>query len=402
MHRRRFLNTSATVVAVSEILRGKSGRSRAGQPEAPATSPRNERVTAPTSLPQRIDEAGRILAAAVARGQVRGASLCVVAGKERITRSFGAATDDSMFLLGSISKPIAVTALMRLFDDRRFSLDDPVQRFLPGFRGEGRESVLIRHLLTHTSGLPDQVADNAALRRGHAPLAEFARHAEREPLAFVPGSRYLYSSMGILLATTIAERITGGGILRLVEETVLDPLGMTRSAQGLGRFQIGDMMPAQTEHAAPEAGGGDPAAKDWDWNSPYWRSLGAPWGGTHASAGDVARFLGEFLADEPRVLSLDTARLMRGNRNQAGIQPRGLGLDVGPGLAPPGCTPDTFGHSGSTGTVAWADPGTGLTCVVLTSLPARAVTPHPRDEAASAIALRAERAPEAHGHAHHE
>jgi CubicO group peptidase (beta-lactamase class C family) len=387
MHRRRFLEMSGMAVAVGGILGGESGRCRAGQPEAPATSARKDRLAAPTPLAQRIDDAGRILAAAAARGQVRGASLCVVAGDGRsISRSFGTAADDSMFLLGSISKPIAVTAVMRLFDERRFALDDPVQRFLPDFRGDGRERVLIRHLLTHTSGLPDQVADNAALRRGHAPLAEFSRRARLEPLAFAPGSRYLYSSMGILLATTIAETITGGGILELVEKTVLRPLGMTRSAQGLGGFRIEDMTPVQTEHAAPEAGGGDPAAKDWDWNSSYWRSLGAPWGGTHASAGDVARFLGEFLAAEPRVLTRETARLMRTNRNPAGITPRGLGLDVGAGIAPAGCSPETFGHTGSTGTAAWADPRSGLTCVVLTALPARALTPHPRDEATAAIA----------------
>lgn len=396
MHRRRFLAANAAILAAGHSGAGPAQGARAREPGGPAAAAAGrvkDTVAEPMDVAQRVEAAGRILAAEVAGGLVRGASLCVVTGDGRaISRSFGTATDDSMFLLGSISKPIAVTALMRLFDEGRFALADPVQRFLPDFRGDGREGVLIRHLLTHTSGLPDQVADNATLRRGHAPLAEFARRARLEPLAFAPGTRYHYSSMGILLATSIAERITGGGILELVEKTVLRPLGMTRSAQGLGRFRIEDMMPVQTEHAAPEAGGGDPAARDWDWNSPYWRSLGAPWGGTHASAGDVARFLGEFLAEEPRVLSRETARLMRGNRNPAGIQPRGLGLDVGPALAP-GCSPTTFGHSGSTGTVAWADPATGLTCVVLTSLPARAVTPHPRDEAASALAREAEKAP---------
>src|SRR5205823_6464728 len=82
--------------------------------------------------------------------------------------------------------------------------------------------------------------------------------------------------------------------------TVLQPLGMKHSAQGLGRFQLEDMVPCQTDGAAPESGGGDPQAKGWDWNSPYWRELGAPWGGTHASAPDVATFLGEFLGARGR------------------------------------------------------------------------------------------------------
>jgi CubicO group peptidase (beta-lactamase class C family) len=388
MDRRRFVRRCAGFAAIAAGVGGALswmvGRA-AAQPGAPSRR-ENDRVTGQASLAERLEAAGRILEAAAACGRVRAASLFVATPEECFSRAFGAARDDSMFLLGSISKPVAVTALMRLFDERRFDLDDPVRRFLPDFHGDGRETVLIRHLLTHTSGLPDQVAQNGALRRSHAPLAEFARHAEREPLAFAPGSRSLYSSMGILLAATIAERIAGASIQRLVDETVLQPLRMTRSAQGLGRFRIGDVVPVQTEHAAPEAGGGDPAAKDWDWNSGYWRSLGAPWGGTHASAGDVARFLGEFLADEPRVLSRDTARLMCTNRNPPGITPRGLGLDVGPGVGGPGRPPETFGHSGSTGTLAWADPRAGLTCVVLTSLPARAADPHPRDEAAAAVA----------------
>jgi hypothetical protein len=74
---------------------------------------------------------------------------------------------------------------------------------------------------------------------------------------------------------------------------------MQHSAQGLGRFKLEDMVQLQTEHAAPEAGGGDPKARDWDWNSRSWRELGAPCGGTHASAPDLAKFVGEFLHIDP-------------------------------------------------------------------------------------------------------
>ena len=51
---------------------------------------------------------------------------------------------------------------------------------------------------------------------------------------------------------------------------------MKHSAQGLGRFKLEEMVSCQMEGAAPESGGGDPQAKEWDWNSPYWRKLGAP------------------------------------------------------------------------------------------------------------------------------
>jgi CubicO group peptidase (beta-lactamase class C family) len=99
---------------------------------------------------------------------------------ESFTRYFGkAGSGDAMFLLGSISKPINAAAVMTLFNRGEFRLDDRVRTFLPAFDGDGRGDVTIRHLLTHTSGLPDQLAENDELRRRHAPLPEFARPAMR-------------------------------------------------------------------------------------------------------------------------------------------------------------------------------------------------------------------------------
>lgn len=336
---------------------------------------------------ERLEEAAGILTRATGEGLIAAAVLHVVQREAVFTRAFGkAANADAMFLLGSISKPISVTALMTLFERGAFRLDDPVKKYLPQFAGDGREAVTMQHLLTHVSGLPDQLPENDVLRRGHATLAEFAEHAMRTPLHFAPGSQYQYSSMAILLAMRVAELLGGTDILKLVESTVLQPLGMNHSAQGLGRFKLEDMVPVQTEHAAPEAGGGDPTAKEWDWNSTYWRNLGAPWGGTHASAPDLARFLGDFLNETGLAVKPETARLMVTNHNAPGLMPRGLGLGVGPSGGSPGCSDKCFGHTGSTGTIAWADPATHTICVVLTSLPARAVEHHPRDRAAEAVA----------------
>jgi len=339
---------------------------------------------------ERLDEAVERLARATREGQVAAAVLHVIQRESSFTRSFGKAqTDQAMFLLGSISKPINVTALMTLFDRGEFKLDDPLKKFIPQFKGDHRDQVTMQHLLTHVSGLPDQLPENDELRRKHASLAEFAEHAIRTPLGFVPGSRYQYSSMAVLLATRVAELISGTDILKLVDRTVFQPLKMQHSAQGLGRFKLDDMVPVQTERAAPEAGGGDPNAKDWDWNSPYWRKLGAPWGGTHASAPDIAKFLAEFLNETGASVKPETAKLMVRNHNSPGLTPRGLGLNVGSLAGSKGCSEKTFGHTGSTGTLAWADPATRTICVVLTSLPAGAVQPHPRDLAGNAIAASA-------------
>jgi CubicO group peptidase (beta-lactamase class C family) len=320
--------------------------------------------------------------------------LHVVQKDKPFTRHFGkAASGDAMFLLGSISKPINVAAFMTLFDQGKFHLDDHVRKFLPAFSGDGRDSVTIRHLLTHVSGLPDQLANNSELRERHAPLTEFAEQSIRTRLDFAPGARYQYSSMGILLAARIAELTSGSDMLTLVDRTVFGPLGMKHSAQGLGRFKLEEMVACQMEGAAPESGSGDPEAKEWDWNSPYWRKLGAPWGGTHASAPDVARFLDEFLGARGQALKPETARLMIKNHNPAGpgFMPRGLGFGVGKGAGSPGCSEQTFGHTGSTGTLCWADPASETICVVLTSLPSRAALRHPRELAAERVAAAARR-----------
>ena len=336
------------------------------------------------------DDAADVLEKAMAGGQIASAVLHVVQRDASFTRAFGKAPSaDAMFLLGSITKPICVTALMTFYDRGDFALDDPLKKFIPQFTGDGRERVTMQHLLTHVSGLPDQLPENDALRKKHAGLSEFVDHAIRTPLNFAPGSKYQYSSMAILLACHVAERISGADILKLLDRSVFVPLGMKHSALGLGRFALDDMVPCQTERAAPESGGGDPAARDWDWNSPYWRKLGAPWGGAHCSAADVGRFLAEFLHAKGAAVKPETAKRMATNQNAAGLTPRGLGFNVGSAAGGPGCSEKTFGHTGSTGTLAWADPATETICVVLTSLPARAVQPHPRDLASARVAAAA-------------
>ena len=189
---------------------------------------------------ERWEDAAEVLAQATRTMQVDAAVLHVAQRGESFTRHFGrASSGDAMFLLGSISKPICMTAVMTLFDGGRFQLDDRVRRFLPAFTGDGRDDVTIRHLLTHVSGLPDQVANNAELRRRHAPLTEFAAQAMRTPLRFAPGARYQYSSMGILLAARIGELISGTDILTLVDRAVFRPLGMQRLGPGARTVSTG-------------------------------------------------------------------------------------------------------------------------------------------------------------------
>jgi CubicO group peptidase (beta-lactamase class C family) len=326
----------------------------------------------------KLDAAADPLAKACSDGRIRAAALYVRHGKTEYVKNFGdSKSADDPFLLASITKTLAAAAVMTLYDQGRFQLDDPAKKFIPEFAGDGRERITIRQLLSHVSGLPDQLPENNALRKRHAKLDEFVAGAIRTPLLFEPGARYSYSSMGILLATEIAMRISGTGIIELVNKSVILPLGMKHAALGLGPFKLEEVILNQVEHAAPESGAGDPSAKDWNWNSPFWRNLGAPWGGAHASASNVAQFLSEFLHPQGKIFKPETARLMISNQNREGLTPRGLGFEIGTKAGGRRSSPKTFGHSGSTGTLCWADPATDTICVVLTTLPLRANNPHP-------------------------
>ena len=335
----------------------------------------------------KLSEAVQILASATARGEVRAAVLYARLGKSVLHQAFGDAKSvDASFLLGSISKPIAIAAVMTLFDQGMFGLDDPVSKYLPEFKGDAKDRVTIRHLLTHVSGLPDQLPENADLRKSHAPLSEFVKGAVQVPLHFEPGTKYEYSSMAILLATEIAQRITGVPFREFVDTVVIQPLGMRRTAFGMGRLKPEDTMPSQVEFGAIESGGGASDSKDWDWNSRYWRELGAPWGGAQASAFDVGLFLEEFLHPSGKLFRPEVAQLMIRNHNPDGIESRGLGLDVGMEASCRKCSSNTFGHTGSTGTIAWADPERDRVCVVLTTLPAGSMKDHPRQLVSDYIA----------------
>ena len=334
----------------------------------------------------RFQRAAQVLEDAVKSRQVESATMYVRDGDAQYEWAFGNCVKESSFLLGSISKPMAMAAFMTLHAKGLFQLDDPVSKYIPEFRYDNRESVLIRHLLTHTSGLPDQVSENATLRKSHAGLSDFAKAIFKTPLQFQPGTRYEYSSMGILLASEIGQRLSGIEFKAFVKQSVFEPLGMKHSAFGREALRRDFIVPSQVEFGAPEAGGGSPDAADWNWNSDYWRDLGAPWGGAHASASDVGRFLAAFLKPTGVPFTPDIAKSMIRNHNAAGLESRGLGFDVGMELSCPGCSGATFGHTGSTGTIAWADPAKNRVCVVLTSLPAGASKEHPRQLATNLVA----------------
>ena len=326
-----------------------------------------------------LKETTAIVDASIGRGEIHAASILVARhGKIVLQRGFGkmsasAKADpvqaDSVFLLASITKPVTASALMLLVERGRVSLSDPVSRYLPAFTGGDRGKVLVRDLLTHTSGLPDMLPENTELRRAHAPLSEFVERTYKTPLLYSPGSSFRYQSMGILLAGAIVEKVSGMRLRDFVKQQIFDPLGMRKSALGLGRLRIEQTVRAWT---APDADAND--TQRFGPNSPYWRDMGHPWGGMHSTVSDLARLLMTFLNrgvyNSRRVFSAATVSAMISDQNQRIQTPWGLGWALGRSpvwnFFGDRVSPATFGHAGATGTVAWADPQSGVICVILT------------------------------------
>ena len=321
--------------------------------------------------------ATRLIEEQVESGLV-GAAVLLVAhnGRIAVEQAFGSLSrrtgakpcrTDSVFLVASISKPVTAMAVMKLIDQGRIALDDPAQKYLPEFTGDTRGSITIRNLLSHTSGLPDMLPDNIALRKRHAPLKEFVSGALRTPLLFPPGTRVSYQSMGILLASEIVERVSGMPLDRFLQREVFGPLKMRDSSMGIGKRKIEDTvqcdLPAQ----------GDLRMQDtdasWNWNSPYWRNLGVPWGGMHTTVGDINRLLQAMLENGRPILQPALGKSMITNQNAQLDKPWGLGWAVGENTLYDGAPARVFGHSGSTGTLCWADPDRKLTFVLFTNRP---------------------------------
>ena len=326
-----------------------------------------------------LNKTTEIIETSIGRGEIRAASILVARrgqivlhrgfGRMSASANAGPVEADSVFLLASITKPVTASALMLLVERGKVSLSDPVSRYLPAFTGGDRDKVLVRDLLTHTSGLPDMLPENTELRRAHAPLSEFVERTYKTPLLYSPGTSFRYQSMGILLAGAIVEKVSGMRLRNFVKQQIFEPLDMRKSALGLNGFRIEQTVQAWT---APDAGAND--TERFGPNSPYWRDMGHPWGGMHSTVSDLAHLLMAFLNrgvyNSRRVFSPATVSNMISDQNQRIQAPWGLGWALGRSpvwnFFGDRVSPATFGHAGATGTVAWADPQSGVICVILT------------------------------------
>ncbi|HEY2692948.1 MAG TPA: serine hydrolase domain-containing protein [Streptosporangiaceae bacterium] len=258
-------------------------------------------------------------------------------------------TADTVFDLASLTKVVATTpCLLRLAGRGEVGLDQPVRRYLPGFTG--KDQVTVRHLLTHTSGLPGQ---RRYYRHLHDP-AEIRAAALAEPLAARPGTVFCYSDAGFIVLGELAAAVAGCGLDQLVQDLVCAPLGLTRT-----RY----LPPATDRIAATEPADG--VAKVGVVHDENAAALGGVAGhaGLFGTAADLARYAATWVRGDWPAEALRCQTEGLGGRRGLGWGLRGDPWDnMGDGWPASGA-----GHTGFTGTSLSIDPASGLWAVLLTN-----------------------------------
>ena len=343
---------------------------------------------------ERLRRLGAAVGGHIERGELAGAVALVarrgrVAHLEALGRVDGEAEaavpmrTDSLFGIASMTKPITSVAVMMLYEEDRFQLDDPVSRFIPEFAEmevlvveEGHEGpeapyttvpaerqITIRDLLRHTSGLIYDFTDPGPLGKLYrealqpeegATLADFVGQLAELPLARQPGSGFVYGVSTDVLGSVV-EVVAGQPFDRFLEERIFKPLGMVDTAFWVPPEKVERMT---TLYALGEDGKVHPGVR------PYFRgyreppSLPAGGAGLVSTAADYARFLQMLLnggrLDGVRLLSRKSIELMTtghlGEMRKQGFFP---GYDFGLGFA----VRVDLGESaklGSVGEYAWS------------------------------------------------
>ena len=144
-----------------------------------------------------------------------------------------AATADTSFRIGSITKQFTAAAILRLEQAGKLSVDDLVERHLPEYPGPGKK-VTIHQLLTHTAGIPSYTDDQSVVaRKGERwPLARLLATFWEKPLDFAPGTDHAYSNSGYVILGAIVERVSGRDYATFLREELFRPAGMTRTVLG--------------------------------------------------------------------------------------------------------------------------------------------------------------------------
>lgn len=301
-----------------------------------------------------------------------------------------AVSTSTPFCVYSAAKAISTTVVHMLVERGAFSLDDRVCDYLPSYTGHGKERTTIRHVMTHSAGVPFATGPRADVRRVNDSDYTRARLSEFKPI-HRPGLVHIYH--GVTwgpLVREIVSAATGRNIREILATEILDPLGFRWTNYGVAKADIplvapsyvtGKPLPAPIAAALRTALGGTMTQIIPFSNTPVFLTSVVPSSSTVSTADELSRFA-EILR---RGGELEGVRVMRPDTLAAAVRPcRRLRPDVATGLAPirwgtgfmlgskrfgpfGADAAAAFGHTGLTNVAIWADPARGLAAGLISS-----------------------------------
>jgi uncharacterized protein YbbC (DUF1343 family)/CubicO group peptidase (beta-lactamase class C family) len=290
-----------------------------------------------------------------------------------------AMTTNTIFDIASLTKVVATApAVMKLIEEGKLRLDDPVVRYLPAFAPNGKDQITIRMLLTHTSGLaPDPPID--AARSG---ISALYAEINRESLLAPPGMRFIYSDTGFIVLSELVEKTSRMTLDEYARVNIFEPLQMQHTRFKPPPEWIPQIAPTEEVELPGDEkpGSGKGHLLRGIVHDPTARAIGGVAGnaGVFSTAADLAKFC-EMVLNGGTVSNTGAQQGLSQASIEKMISPqsppwvpavRGLGWDIDSQYSSPRgdfFPLGSFGHTGFTGTSIWIDPESETFVILLTN-----------------------------------
>lgn len=355
--------------------------------QLPAANPASAGVSA-----ERLSRIDRVIAESIEKHELPGVVVLVARhGRVVWRKAYGARavepqreamTPDTIFDLASLTKTVATaTSVMILVERGEVRLADPVVKFIPEMKGDGRDAITIEQLLTHTAGF----APDFDLRERWSSYDEAIKHLYREPLRNPPGAHFVYSDINYIALGEVVRRVSGVTLDEFARRNIFVPLRMRETAfrpdvKLKSRIAPTEKRRGQLSYLGDSAE--DTGAEGEEWlrgqvHDPTAYRMGGVAGhaGLFSTADDLAVFCQMILNggsyNGVRILSaMGVATMTRPRAVSEEGGARGLGWDIATSfssnkgdLFPLG----SFGHTGFTGTSVWLDPASDTFVIFLSN-----------------------------------